>query len=143
MKGFKDAGEFKKVFEHIFQLMNEHPEVGKKLRDAHAPHRFEITDYGLEFTVTAAADADEKQGKYLKWVWGPADWEPLINMKMSSETANKYFQGKENIAIAIAMGRAKVRGPMSTLLKLAPVTTPIHPVYRKWLKDEGYEHLVA
>ena len=143
MKGFKDANEFKKVFEHIFQLMNEHPEVGRRLRDAHAPHKFEITDYGLEFNVTAAPDADEKKGRFLKWVWGKADWEPVINMKMSSETANKYFQGKENIAIAIAMGRAKVRGPMSTLLRLAPVTTPIHPVYRKWLKDEGYDHLIA
>ena len=143
MKGFKDAHEFKKVFEHIFRLMNDHPKVGRTLRDAHAPHKFDITDYGLEFNVTAADDADEKKGKFLRWVWGPADWEPVITMKMSSETANKYFQGKENIAIAVAMGRARVKGPMSTLLRLAPVTTPIHPVYREWLQENGYDHLIA
>ncbi|MBP1605823.1 MAG: hypothetical protein H6Q08_1197 [Acidobacteria bacterium] len=143
MSKFKDTDEFKRIFEQIFQLMNEHPEVGKTLRDAHAPHRFEITDLGLEFNVTAAPQSDEKKGRYLKWVWGPCDWEPVIQMKMASDVANRYFQGKENIMLAVAMGRAKVGGPMSTLLKLAPVTTPIHPVYRAWLKAEGLDHLLA
>jgi hypothetical protein len=64
-------------------------------------------------------------------------------MKMASDVANRYFQGKENIAFAIAMGRAKVGGPMSTLLELAPVTRPIHPVYREWLKSQGHDHLLA
>ena len=143
MSTFKSADEFKKVFEQIFTLMNEHPEVGRTLRDAQAPHRFEITDLGLEFNVTAAPVADEKKGKYLKWTWGKCAWEPVIQMKMSSDVANRYFQGKESIVLAVAMGRAKVRGPMSTLLKLAPVTSPIHPVYRKWLKEHRYDHLVA
>jgi hypothetical protein len=143
MKGFNSSEEFKRVFERIFQLMNEHPEVGRALRDAHAPHRFEITDFGLEFNVNAADSAEERQGRYLRWVWGPPDWEPVITMKMSSETANRYFQGKENIALAIAMGRVKLKGPMSTILKLAPVTNPIHPVYRRWLEENGHEHLVV
>ena len=143
MSKFKDTDEFKRVFEQIFTLMNEHPEVGKTLRDAQAPHRFEITDLGLEFNVTAASPSDEKKGRYLRWVWGPCDWEPVVQMKMASDVANRYFQGKENIMLAVAMGRAKVGGPMSTLLKLAPVTTPIHPVYRQWLEAEGLTHLLT
>lgn len=143
MSRFKSADEFKQIFEQIFQLMNEHPEVGRTLRDAHAPHRFEITDFDLEFNVTAAEPEAEAQGRYLRWVWGPCDWEPVVRMKMASDVANRYFQGKENIAFAIAMGRAKVGGPMSTLLELAPVTRPIHPVYREWLKSQGHDHLLA
>jgi hypothetical protein len=143
MAAFTNADEFKRVFEHIFQLMNETPVVGKALRDAHAPHRFLITDFDLEFNVTAAPDADEKKGRYLIWTWGTAKWEPVVTMTMSSQVANKYFQGKENIVIAVAMGRAKVKGPMTTLLKLAPMTNPIHPVYRAWLKESGQDHLLA
>jgi hypothetical protein len=144
MAGFRSEDEFKQVFEHIFQLMNEHPEVGKTLRDAKAPHRFEISDFGLEFNVTHAELAEEAEGRYLRWCWGPPpDWEPLINLKMSSEVANRFFQGKENIAIAVAMGRVKLKGPLSRILELAPVTKPIHPVYRQWLKDEGNDHLLA
>lgn len=143
MSKFRSKDEFKRVFEQVFRLMNEHPEVGKTLRDAQAPHRFEITDLGLEFNVTAAAPAEEKKGRYLRWVWGPCDWDPVIQMKMASDVANRYFQGKESIMLAVAMGRAKVGGPMSTLLKLAPVTTPIHRVYREWLEAEGLDHLLA
>jgi hypothetical protein len=143
MPGFRSEDEFKKVFEHIFELMNEHPKVGRTLRDAKAPHRFEITDFGLEFNVTHADPSEEAKGRFLRWCWGPPDWEPVIQLKMASEVANRFFQGKENIAIAVAMGRVKLKGPMSRILEMAPVTKPIHPVYREWLKTNGYEHLVA
>ena len=140
--GFKSSDEFKRVFERIFELMNEHPEVGRPLRDAHAPHLFDITDLGLQFAVTAADPAEESQGRFLRWVWGPAPWEPVITMRMASNTANRFFQGKETIVLAIAFGRVKLSGPLATILKLAPVTDPIHSVYRNWLKENGYYHLV-
>ncbi len=143
MKGFRSAAEFKRVFEHVFQLMNEHPEVGRPLRDAHAPHRFVITDLGIELNVDAAPGAAEKKGKFLQWTWGPPPWKPAITLKMSSETANRFFQGKENVALAVALGRVKLSGPLLTILKLAPVTNPIHEPYRHWLEENGYRHLVA
>jgi len=143
MRGFRDPEEFKSVFEGLFELMNQNPEVGRTLRDAHAPHRFLITDLGLEFNVTAAEDSEEAAGRYLRWVWGAPPWQPVITMKMSSETANRFFQGKENVPIAVALGRVKVSGPLLTLLRLAPVTNPIHPVYRRWLETSGRTHLLA
>lgn len=143
MKTFRDPQEFKEAFEHIFVLMNEHPQVGRTLRDAHAPHRFLITDLGLELNVTAAPDSEERQGRFLTWVWGPCDWKPTITLTMSSETANRFFQGKENVALAVALGRVKVSGPIGTILKLAPVTGAIHPVYRHWLEQTGRRHLLV
>jgi hypothetical protein len=41
------------------------------------------------------------------------------------------------------MGRVKLRGPLSRILELAPVTRPIYPVYRTWLKSEGKAHLLV
>ena len=143
MKGFRDVDEFRRVFERIFELMNETPEVGRKLRDARAPHRFVITDLGLEFHVNAAPDADEKKGRFLQWTWEKPAWEPVVTMRMSSDVANRYFQGKENVALALALGRVKIAGPPTTLLKLAPVTKPVHPLYRKWLEESGQRHLLA
>jgi len=143
MPAFRDEDEFKRVFEHIFQLMNDHPDVGRTLRDARAPHRFEITDFDLEFNVADADPAEEANGRYLRWCWGPPPWEPLISLKMSSEVANRFFQGKENIALAVAMGRVKLRGPLSKILELAPVTRPIQPIYRDWLRAEGLDHLLV
>ena len=62
---------------------------------------------------------------------------------MSSDTANRFFQGKENVPLALALGRVKVSGPIPTILRLAPVTGAIHPVYRRWLQDTGRTHLLA
>ena len=44
MAHFNSVDEFKRVFEQILHLMNDHPKIGRTLRDAKAPHRFEITD---------------------------------------------------------------------------------------------------
>lgn len=64
-------------------------------------------------------------------------------MRMSSETANRFFQGKETVALALAVGRVKLSGPVLTILGLAPVTNPIHAVYRRWLEQSGLGHLLA
>jgi hypothetical protein len=64
-------------------------------------------------------------------------------MRMASDVANRFFQGKESVPLALALGRVKLSGPPLTLLQLAPVTNPIHPVYRAWLKKSGLDHLLA
>ena len=143
LKGFKDKREFKTVFEHIFALMNEHPEVGRPLRDAHAPHRFLIKDLGLELNLAAADDQEEQHGRFLTWGWGPGEGKPVITLEMASTTANRFFQGKENVALAVALGRVKVSGPLGTLLRVAPLTKPIYPIYREWLQKTGRDHLLA
>ncbi|HQR30370.1 MAG TPA: hypothetical protein PLL32_08165 [Anaeromyxobacteraceae bacterium] len=143
MKGFRDEAEFRRAFERILELMNETPGVGRKLRDARAPHRFVFTDLGLELNVDGAPPSEEGKGVFLRWVWGPAPWEPVVTMRMTSEVANRFFQGKENVPVALALGRVKLSGPPLTLLQLAPVTNPIHSAYRAWLADSGLRHLLA
>ena len=51
---------------------------------------------------------------------------PRCKMAMSSETANKYFQGKENVAVAIARRRIKSGGDVKAALSLIPITKPIY-----------------
>ena len=143
MAGFASVDEFKTVFEQLFRLMNEHETVGKALYEAHAPHRFVLTDLDLEFNVTDVPEGEAGPGKYLRWQWGPASWAPLITLSMASDVANRFFQGKENVTMAVMMGKVKLSGPMSTIMKLAPAIAPIQPVYRRWLGDNGYDHLLA
>jgi hypothetical protein len=145
MKPFESEQQFKQVIEQIFQLMNDHPEVGPRLNNAQAPHLFEFPDLGLRFHVTYTEAAESEAGRHLKWTWkdDECSWEPMIRLTMKGEVANRYFQGKENIAMAMATGRIKVRGPMKKIMELAPITRPIHNVYRDWLEDEGLDHLMA
>jgi hypothetical protein len=63
-------------------------------------------------------------------------------MSMSSETANRYFQGKENVAVAIARRRIKSGGDVKAALRLIPITKPIYARYRAMVEEE-YPHLAA
>ena len=140
MATFASKEEFVEIFEKLWELIEAHPKVGPDLKKAQAPHRFTFTDLDLEFNVTYS----EEEGRNLRWCWGRegCDWEPLVSLTMNSETANKYFQGKENVMMAVTFGRIKLAGPMSTILKLAPVTRPIEPEYREMLAREGRDDLV-
>lgn len=142
---FKSKKEFVKVMDMLFTLMSTDPKIGPKLAVARVPQRWEITDLKLVLNSTYADSKAAKKGHFLKWVWGDdaCDWEPAVEMKMKSETANKYFQGKENVPIAIARGCIKAKGSVPKALKLIPITKPIYRKYREMLEDEGYDHLVV
>ena len=143
MKGFRDEAEFRRVFEQVLRLLNDTPGVGRALRDAHAPHHFVFTDLGLDLHVDGAPPEEESKGTFLRWSWEKPFGAPVVTMRMSSAVANRYFQGKENLPVALALGRVKIAGPPLTLLKLAPVTNPVHPAYRAWLEESGLRHLLA
>ena len=54
--------------------------------------------------------------------------------------ANRYFQGKENVALAIARRRIKTGGDIKAALALIPITKPVFAQYRDMLAAE-YPHL--
>jgi hypothetical protein len=135
---FASAQEFREVMDKIFAMMSEDPEMGPKLRDADTPQRFEFED--VDLVVNIRAGAPDEEGN-LHWEWSDdVDWKPKVQMKMSSEVANKYFQGKENVAIAIARRRIKSGGDVKAALQLIPITKPVFERYRDLVQRE-YPHL--
>jgi len=126
--------------DELFTMMSEDPEMGPALRDADVPQRFEFEDLDLVMNIRARARGERKN---LHWEWtDEVDWEPRVKMKMSSEVANRYFQGKENIPLAIARRRIKTGGDIKASLALIPVTKPVYARYRAMLQ-ERYPHLVV
>ena len=61
---------------------------------------------------------------------------------MSSGVANRYFQGHENVPIAVARRRIRATGRVKAALALMPVTRPVFPQYRQLLADR-YPHLTV
>jgi hypothetical protein len=138
MSAFKSPEEFREVMDRIFSLMDEDADMGPRLRDADVPQRFEFEDLDLVVNVRAATP-DEPTN--LVWVWSDdVTWASKVQMKMSSETANRYFQGKENVALAIARRRIKTGGDVKAALALVPITKPLFAHYRELVERE-YPHL--
>jgi hypothetical protein len=135
---FRSAKEFRTVIDEVFSMMSEDPDMGPKLRDADVPQRFEFTDLDLVVNIRAAQPDEDGN---LHWEWSDdVDWEPKVKMSMSSETANRYFQGKENVAIALARRRIKSGGDVKAALSLIPITKPIYARYSEFVEAE-YPHL--
>jgi hypothetical protein len=137
---FSSPQEFREVMDRVFGMMDEDPQMGPRLRDADVPQRFEFSDVGMVVNIRAAGDGEDGN---LHWEWDDdVDWEPKVRMAMSSETANRYFQGKENVLTAMARRRIKAGGDVKAALSLIPVTKPIYARYRALVEAE-YPHLRA
>src|ERR687883_249813 len=131
---FDSPAEFRTVIDRVFSMMDEDPDMGPKLRDADVPQRFEFPD--LDLVVNIRAARPEEPGN-LHWEWSDdVDWDPRVRMSMSSETANRYFQGKENVGMAIARRRIRAGGDVKAALALIPITKPIHARYRDYIERE-------
>ena len=132
--------EFRAVMDIVFSLMSEDPDMGPKLKDADVPQRFEFDDVDMVCNVRAGRDGEDGS---LHWEWSDdVDWEPKVQMKMSAEVAVRYFQGKENIPVAIARRRIKTGGDVKAALALIPITKPVYAQFRAVLEDR-YPHLLA
>lgn len=137
---FQSKQEFRAVIDQIFTMMSEDPQMGPGLREADVPQRFEFDDVDLVVNIRPALAGERGN---LHWEWSDeVPWSAKVRMTMSSLTANRYFQGKENVAMAIARRRIKTGGDVKAALALIPLTKPIFARYRD-LVDEQYPHLRA
>jgi hypothetical protein len=137
---FENDTQFREVMDRTFALMSEDPEIGPKLRAANVPQRFEFPDADLVVNIRAGRDHEDGN---LHWEWSDdIDWEPRVRMTMSTEIANRYFQGKENVAMAIARRRIKTGGDVRAALEILPMTKPVFERYLAMVRAE-YPHLEA
>ena len=137
---FDSPEQFREAMDAVFTLMNDDADMGPKLRDADVPQRFDFDDVDLVVNIRAARAGEDGN---LHWEWrDDVDWEPKVKMKMSSEVANRYFQGKENVAVAIARRRIKSSGDVKAALALIPITKPVYAQYRDVVQAR-WPHLLA
>lgn len=136
---FTSREEFREVLDRMFSLMSEDPDVGPQLRAADASQRWEFPDLGLVVNLRPGGAAEPN----LTWEWSDEiAWEPTVRMRMSSEIANRYFQGLENVALAIARRRIKATGDLAAARALVGLYKPVFPVYRDMIAAD-YPHLTA
>ncbi|PPI89273.1 SCP2 sterol-binding domain-containing protein [Nocardia nova] len=75
---------------------------------------------------------------------GEAAWDldATVQLRMSSDNSNRFWQGKLNFTLAMAQRKVKLDGKRSVALKLLPLTSGLFDVYKKLLVDNGREDLL-
>ncbi|HZE67280.1 MAG TPA: SCP2 sterol-binding domain-containing protein [Sporichthyaceae bacterium] len=66
-----------------------------------------------------------------------------VQLRMSSDNSNKFWQGKLNFTLAMAQRKVKLDGKRSVALKLLPLTGPIFEKYTESLKSAGRDDLLV
>jgi hypothetical protein len=66
-----------------------------------------------------------------------------VQLRMSSDNANRFWQGKLNFTLAMAQRKVKLDGKRSTALALLPLTASIFEKYKALLTESGREDLLV
>ena len=123
MSYFADENEVYKYLGGVFREANDTPGVGETLRASGIVLRLDYSQPTSSITVVLKEPAIEVHE-------GDSDLTPDVRMSMSADNGNKFWRGEYNVAVGLAKGQVKAKGPVSKILKLIPAAKPVFPIYR-------------
>jgi putative sterol carrier protein len=132
---FSSEDEVYKYLGGVFREAGEHETAGPKLRSANVTLQMHYSDPGSVITVRLADD--------YAVIEGDTDVEPDVHLYMAADTADKFWRGEYNLAVGLAKGQVKSKGPVNKILKLVPLTKPLFPIYRELTSAKGSAGSVA
>ena len=128
MAYFKDADEVYQYLGEVFRVAERHPDVGPKLRSAGVKLEVVYTDPASTIVINFAEPMEVIDG-------GSAP-DADVHLYMPADIADKYWRGEYNLAVGLAKGQVKAKGPVNKILKLVPLTKPIFSMYREMTADK-------
>jgi hypothetical protein len=134
---FRSAAELREVLEGLLRSVDRDERIGPLLRAASIRTRFEFTDMEVALNVASSDDVDRS----IEWSFDEEpSWKPKLVLRMDSAVANRWLQGRESIAIALARGRVQCAGESRSALVFLPTVKLLCDPYRDLLAAK-YEHL--
>ena len=135
---FASAAEMEEVLNKLLNAVDSDPEAGPRLRNAHVAHRFLFPDLDIVLNVNGLDDGP----RCLQWKFSEKiAWKPQLTFEMDSPVANRYLQGEENLAIALARRRIRLTGfKARAALEFLPTSGRLIQHYRR-IVAEDYPHL--
>lgn len=134
MPAFTDAEDLRRYVGGIFEQALRDDTLGPKLRGTGVTLKVVTTEPDAVLLldlphdrVALGAESD------------PAD----AVMRMTSDTANRFWQGKVNMPVAMARGQVTVEGKVGALLKLVPSTRQLFPAYVDLVRADGRDDLLV
>jgi hypothetical protein len=128
MPYFKDEDEVYKYIGGVFRLADQHPEVGPKLRAANITMQLNYSDPAASLTVRFQDP--------MEVIDGGQDDTAHVRLSMPADIAHAYWRGEYNLAVGLAKGAVKAKGPVNKILRLVPLTKPLFPIYKELINDK-------
>jgi putative sterol carrier protein len=135
MAAFTDPDEVYRCLGGMFSAAVAIDDFAATARETGLVVRLIVTEPDCEMII------DFPAGKVLT---GPAadGLDSTVQLTMSGDNSNKFWQGKLNFTMAMAQRKVKMEGNRAAALKLLPLTGSLFEIYRETLKAEGREDLL-
>ncbi|MBW1893062.1 MAG: SCP2 sterol-binding domain-containing protein [Deltaproteobacteria bacterium] len=132
MAVFESTEKFEEVLGGFFQLIADTPAVADKLLKSKLIIRFNYADPDLVLVIDCSGDKIDVRAHDM-------ETKAIVDMKMSSDIAHKFWFGKVNLTMALTRRQMVAKGPVPKILKLLPAIKPTYAMYPKYLNDNGFE----
>ena len=131
---FADQAEAVAYISSVFEAGFADPHIREKLVGSGLVLRMELAKPDATITV------DMPNAEI---VVGETSIEPNMTLELSSDTANRFWQGKVSIPLAVARSQIKVSGALPKLLALLPSAKSLYAHYVARLEADGRQDLIA
>ena len=121
---FANAEEVYTYIGGVFREAADHETQGPKMAAAGITMALHYTDPECDLTVRFHEPR-------LEIVEGAGDGPVDIHLYMRADDAHRFWRGEYNLAVGLAKGQVKAKGPVNKILKLVPLTKPLFPIYKE------------
>jgi putative sterol carrier protein len=128
---FNTPEEVDKYIAEIFRKAADDGKVGPKMKAADITMRVNYTDPDCSMNVHFRDPMTVE--------FESTDTDADVTLNMKADTADRFWRGKYNLAVGLAKGEVKAKGPVNKILKLVPLTKPLFPMYRELVAEKDEE----
>jgi hypothetical protein len=137
MPYFKDAEDVYANLGLFLRQLSVDPEVTPALKRADTTFQLRTRHPDSVMTVRTPQEDQPAQVDL-----GETTLHPEVVLQLDADTAHRFWLGQVNVAVALARGDIRARGPVAKVLKLVPLVKPGFPRYRQQLEASGREDLL-
>lgn len=131
MAVFESGKKFEDVLGGFFNLLADTPLVADKLLKSDLIIRFNYTDPDCILVIDCSGDKIDVRP-------GDTETKAIVEMKMKTDIAHKFWYGKVNLTMALTRRQMVAKGPVPKILKLLPAIKPTYAMYPKYLDENGF-----
>jgi hypothetical protein len=138
MPYFTDADDVYGTLGLFLRQLAVDPDLAPALKRADTSFQLRLRQPDSTLTVGAPQDDQPPQVDL-----GETSQHPEVVLQMDADTAHRFWLGDVNVAVALAKGDIRARGPVAKILKIVPLVKPGFTRYRQQLESDGREDLLA
>jgi len=129
MAAFDDTEDLYRVMDELWKRICSDEKISRDLLKSKLVVRFVYREPEGWVTI------DGSDGEAIKVTLDSCDTKPVVEMRMKSDFAHKFWQGKENVTVALMQGKIVSTGPVNRALALLPAVKPAFSIYNQVCQD--------